>query len=109
MKKNQIVVFRFLLLVPLLFSFIACTAVLSGKSFDYKSVSKIERGISTEQGIRKIFGEPFTVRQIKTGEVWNYYVSEAGPVFNPTYSLDIYFDKSGTVTDYTYKEKKHIF
>ncbi|MGA1869172.1 MAG: outer membrane protein assembly factor BamE [bacterium] len=109
MKKSKRALFIYLFVAPLLFSMMACTAVLSGKSFDYQSVSKIEKGQSTKQDIRKLFREPLTIKQTETGEVWSYYVSEVGPLFNPTRSLDIYFNKSGIVTDYTYNEEKKIF
>ena len=100
---------RFFIFLVLILFVVGCTATMAGKSFDYSQVPKIEKGKSSQQEVRKLFGEPLTVRKTDTGEVWSYYVSEVGPVFNPTRSLDVYFDKSGLVIDYTYKEEKKIF
>jgi outer membrane protein assembly factor BamE (lipoprotein component of BamABCDE complex) len=107
--KRRIFIVEFFVILSLLLFVAGCTAIIGGKSFDYSSVPKIEKGKSTQQDIQKIFGEPLSVRKTETGEVWSYHVSEVGPVFNPTRSLDVYFDKSGTVVDYTYKEQKKIF
>jgi len=108
--KKRIFSIGCLLLIPLLFVLlVGCSATIGGKSFDYSQVPKIEKGKTTQQDIQKMFGEPLNVRKTDTGEVWSYHVSEVGPIFNPTRSLDIYFDKSGVVTDYTYKEEKKIF
>ena len=45
--------FFFILITALFFT--ACT---TGAKIDYQSVSQIKRGISTEQEVRKMFGEP---------------------------------------------------
>lgn len=102
--KRKIFIVEFFVTLSLLLFVAGCTTVIGGKIFDYSSVPKIEKGKSTQQDIQKIFGEPLSVRKTETGEVWSYYVSEVAAVTSPTHSLDVYFDKSGTVVDYTYKE-----
>ncbi len=110
--KRRIFIVEFFVTLSLLLFVVGCHTLdvaIAGKSFNYSGVPEIEKGKSTQQDIQKLFGEPLSVRKTDTGEVWSYYVSEVGMVFNPTRSLDVYFNKSGTVVDYTYKEQKKIF
>ncbi len=107
--KRRILIVKFFVTLSLLLFVAGCGyTVLEGKSFNYSAVPEIEKGTSTQQDIQKIFGEPLSVRKTETGEVWSYHVSETGVISSPTRSLDVYFNKSGTVVDYTYKEQKNI-
>jgi outer membrane protein assembly factor BamE (lipoprotein component of BamABCDE complex) len=95
-----------LFVISILFvNLIGCAATLSGKKFNHSAVPQIEKGKNSQEDIRKLFGEPLTVRKTETGEIWNYFysASELGGLTNPSRSLDIYFDKSGKVMDYKYK------
>jgi outer membrane protein assembly factor BamE (lipoprotein component of BamABCDE complex) len=98
-----------LVLVFLTFSLVGCAgATMSGKSFDPKQVSTIEKGKTTKQEVRSRFGEPISTRPTETGEVWSYYFQSVS-FMNENHSLDIDFDRSGIVTDYRYNVKRSLF
>ena len=100
-----------LLVITVLFAntLVGCAATLSGKKFNHSAVPQIEKGKSTQEDIRKLFGEPLSTRKSEAGEVWNYFYSATGVITNPSRSLDIDFDKSGVVKDYNYKVDQNLF
>lgn len=86
----------------------SCATSIGGKSFNYSAVRDIEKGKSTKEDVRKVLGEPLSVRNTENGEVWIYYESEVGFLFNSTHSLDLYFSGEGVVSDYRYRGEKKI-
>ena len=86
----------------------SCATSIGGKSFDYSAVKTIEKGKSSKEDVRKALGEPLSVRNTESGEVWIYYESEVGTFFSSTHSLDVYFSNDGVVSDYKYRGEKKI-
>jgi outer membrane protein assembly factor BamE (lipoprotein component of BamABCDE complex) len=108
MKKTELI--GFLIIISLLVTIFGCASVTRGKRFDHLSVPKIEKGKSTQEDIVNLFGEPLTVRKTEKAEAWNYNMYELNQIStNKDRSLDVYFDKSGIVTDYKYSEVQSLF
>lgn len=104
-KRRYIMVRMAIMLMATLayVSMAGCAAPpVSGKKFEYKNVQKIEDGKSTMADIRNLFGEPVSVRQTKTGEVWNYNYIGATFMGTKSFHLDVEFDTSGTVLMHKY-------
>jgi len=84
-----------------------CSASV-GKKFDTSKVSLIQKGVTTQDEIFKMFGKP-NQKGIQEGrEVWGYSHTSAG-YFGGASSrqLQIVFDEKKIVYDYTFSEGKY--
>lgn len=79
----------------------ACFTV--GRNFSSRPVRKIEKGVSTKDDVRKLFGEAFRTGLDDGYESWTY-VYNRWSLFSATRSKDLYvvFNKDGTVRTYTF-------
>ncbi len=78
-----------------------------------KDVNSIQKGVTTDKEIMKMFGPPTKVRDTAEGPQFFYeYTKSGGPQLNLvvsvgggtlTKTLMVWFDKQGVVTDYAYK------
>jgi len=78
--------------------------IVNGKAFNYEVVPQIVKGKSTQKDVSKLIGEPMSVRKTDDGEVWAFFSITNGYLVDTNRNLNIYFDKSGVVTDYSYRE-----
>jgi outer membrane protein assembly factor BamE (lipoprotein component of BamABCDE complex) len=90
--------------VPVLALTLALAGCFSvGRNFSSAPVRKIEKGVSTKEDVRKLFGEPFRTGLDDGYESWTYVYNRWAP-FSQTKSKDLYivFNKDGTVRTYTF-------
>ncbi len=76
-------------------------------------VNSIQKGVTTDKEVMKLFGPPTKVRDTAEGQQFFYeYTKSGGPQLNLvvsvgggtlTKTLMVWFDKQGVVTDYAYK------
>jgi outer membrane protein assembly factor BamE (lipoprotein component of BamABCDE complex) len=85
----------------------SCSASV-GKKFDTSKVSLIQKGVTTQDEILKMFGKP-NQKGFKEGkEVWGYSHYSGGYFGgSSTKQLEIVFDDNKVVYDYTYAEGKY--
>jgi len=111
MKTNLIKTVAMAIMIALVAGLVGCVgAITKGKKFDETMVAQIQKGVTTQDNIVSMFGEPVSTRKTDKGEVFSYTMYEANALMpDHEQSLDVYFNKKGVVTDYKHSSANPIF
>ena len=108
---------KLILFLALSLTFVGCATktITAGQEFDAAKISRIQKGVTTADELKRLLGRPFTTSVQGDAVVWNYYwkkgkatttQSSDGPVVTSQgekKTLEVWI-RNGVVVDFTYKD-----